>query len=169
MTAIDLFVVPIMIGLIFISLLFGALLFYEFNNTLIPFINNSDNITKTEYEKVSMSMQKTVEVIDMGIPMVYIFLSIGIILLGFQLKTHPIFAPIMIVALILSIFFSMIIQDLSTGFLNGFSNAINVSEEEIINNTIPFTNTVMSYLPFLTLISGGLLIIVMFSNPRVEG
>lgn len=166
MSATEMFVVPVVIGVTILALLFGFYLLSAFDGVIYQSFYNLnetsglDPIFNETYKNFSASMHLSMGHISTLMPVAYVLLVIVAALLAFQLRTHPAFLPIMIIAIIGAIFVANVFQTL----IYEFADALNVSAYPSEDQTsLSASAEILDNLPLLTLIGGAIIIIAYFS------
>lgn len=150
---------------LFVTVSFFAFLIFMI--VLITFWGALSGITNlwdvtTEGTNAKTNLDTTVSNFDFLIVMAYIAVHLGVLILAYLLRTHPV---VYVVAIILIVLLAMIsaplsnvYEDLSTN--SALSDAI---------DTIPMTNFIMDHLPRFQIIWGFITAVVLFAMARAEG
>lgn len=113
------------------------------NNATVQAINKTENIVNNSTDYLYL--------------MIFAFLVIGIIISGFMISAHPVFIPIFIVLLGITITLGIMLS-------NAFSE---ISEVPSFNDTIsdmPFTSAIMDNLPIIIFIVGIIVMVIVFAK-----
>lgn len=145
----------------------GLLALFVNHNVVSPMINNPElqssfNVSNRNVTAVmEVGSQKVDENVDYIVLLIFIFSSIGMIVLGWVVGGHPVFIPFYIIALIVIVTASIILSN-SWDIL--FSDATFNS----VRAYLPITDHILQNLPVYLIIVACVAMVATFGRPRRE-
>jgi hypothetical protein len=149
----------IMIGLFVFVIV--TLIFFKVSTELNTQFQANDDLPATSKTAHQQMTNLFPGIIDSSFLFLTVFLSIGAIVLAALVRVHPIFIPIFIIAWLVIIFLSAV-------FSNAYVEMAATSELSSVAAQLDSIYTIMSMLPFIIGIIGGILAVVMYKAYRGE-
>lgn len=148
-------IVFIAIGLLVfaITVLFGFKIVSEWNDNIAA----NPNIPIEAKVSTDRLMDTYSGTIDRSFLFLAVGLAIGAFILASLVRVHPIFLPFFFIALVFVIFFSAVFSNIYQGMAE--NAALSAQADQLI-----FISNILTFLPFIVGIFGGILAIVMHKN-----
>jgi len=109
-------------------------------------------------EQTIMSKGETIyNILLNSIPFIVIGSGVGAIVLAFLIPSHPVFLPISIILLAFFVILSVVFSNFLWEFLNA-------QQIIVMANKFPLVASIVQYLPYIIVVFGIVLIIVMYSK-----
>jgi len=153
--AIDLFVAMFLI----IGIVFGVFIAATIYLNVFPLIEADDSIKNNSY---TVSAQTGIDAIALMIPLMIIGTFVGIIILNFFVSSHPAFA-------VVSILLLLILTVISAGISNVLEAFTTSPVISATSARYPIVAQVTGILPLIVFVFGSLAIIVLYGKKRQEG
>lgn len=148
----DLIIIIVIIMIIAVVSTISSFMFFS----IFDAIETSNPTMNTTYFD---SARTGIDALNFMIPLIIITMFIGIIILNYYIDAHPVFA-------IFSFMFLLVMTIFSATISNVFETMIGISGIDTVAARYPLITGIMSQLPLIVFIFGGLSIIVLYGKKR---
>lgn len=147
-------------ALVILLIVAFSIIIYAWTNNLImsSFVNTfkDDPVHNESIQRVQASMQNTMNTFNYGFLVIYIAILLSIAVLDYHIYAHPLYIPVNLILIIITIFVSMVLANAFWQFCN---SSPSIQAVCIQFNIVTF---IMKNLPIFTFIYDVVIMIVLY-------